>query len=230
MGVVLDFGRGRHSHSSAVTESASPPNGRCEDFTVRYSRLAIATVALLAAWQLVSSRPIHRDPGEVAGEEPLQLDLEEPWTGTRGDFQVIAQARFSAEVRVLARERYRLGALADVSPLDVAVGWGPMSDSAVLADLDVWQSGRFYFWQYDDEPPIPRKDIETHSANWHLVPADSDVWRKLRGLRVGDVVKLDGMLVNLESPDVGTRTTSLRRDDTGAGACEIIYVEYATIR
>jgi hypothetical protein len=62
------------------------------------------------------------------------------------------------------------------------------------------------------------------------VPADSDVWRKLRKLRVGDVVKLEGMLVNLENPDVGTRTTSLTRDDTGAGACEIIYVKYATIR
>ena len=57
------------------------------------------------------------------------------------------------------------------------------------------------------------------------MPANSDVWRKLRGLRVGDVVKLDGMLVNLENPEVGTRTTSLTRDDTGAGACEIIYVE-----
>jgi hypothetical protein len=213
-----------------VTESASPPKGRCEDFAVRYSHLAIAAVALLAAWQIVSSRPIHRDPGEVAAEDPLQSDLEEPWTLSRDDFQVVGQARFSAEVRVLARERYRLGALADVSPLDVAVGWGPMSDSAVLADLDVWQSGRFYFWQYDDEPPIPRRDIETHSANWHLVPADSDVWRKLRRLRVGDVVKLDGMLVNLESPSTGKRTTSLTRDDTGAGACEIIYVEYATIR
>ena len=43
-------------------------------------------------------------------------------------------------------------------------------------------------------------------------------------------VKLDGMLVNLENPDVGTRTTSLTRGDTGAGACEIIYVKYATIR
>ncbi len=197
---------------------------------MRYSHLAIATVALLAAWQIVSSRPIHRDPGEIAAADPLQSALEEPWTLSRDNFQVVGQARFSAEVRVLARERYRLGALADVSPLDVAVGWGPMSDSAVLADLDVWQSGRFYFWQYDDEPPIPRRDIETHSANWHLVPANSDVWRKLRKLRVGDVVKLDGMLVNLENPDVGTRTTSLTRDDTGAGACEIIYVKYATIR
>jgi len=38
------------------------------------------------------------------------------------------------------------------------------------------------------------------------------------------------MLVNLENPEVGTMTTSLRRDDTGAGACEIIYVEYTSVR
>jgi hypothetical protein len=190
----------------------------------------MASVALFAVWQIVSSRPIHREPGEIAAADPLQSDLEGPQALTRGDFQVIGQARFSAEVRVLARERYRLGALADVSPLDIAVGWGPMSDSAVLADLDISQSGRFYFWHYDDEPPIPPPDIVSHSANWHLVPANSGIWRKLRGLRVGDVVKLDGMLVNLESPGVGTMATSLRRDDSGAGACEIIYVEYASVR
>ncbi len=190
----------------------------------------MAAVALFAVWQIVSSRPIHRDPGEIAADDPLQSDLEAPQTVTRGDFQVVAQAQFSAEVRVLGRERYRLGALADVSPLDIAVGWGPMSDSAVLADIDIWQSGRFYFWHYDDEPPIPTQEIESHSANWHLVPATDGVWRKLRGLRVGDVVKLDGMLVNLDNPELGTMATSLRRDDTGAGACEIIYVQNASIR
>jgi hypothetical protein len=189
----------------------------------------MASVALLAVWQLVSSRPIHRDPGAVAADDPLQSDLEAPQVLTRGEFQVIGQARFSAEVRVLGRERYRLGALADVSPLDIAVGWGPMSDSAVLADLDIRQSGRFYFWQYQDEPPIPTEAIESHSANWHLVPANSTIWRKLRGLRVGDVVKLEGMLVNLENSDV-TMSTSLRRDDTGAGACEIVYVQKASVR
>jgi hypothetical protein len=190
----------------------------------------MAAVALFAVWQLVSSRPIHRDPGEIAADDPLQSDLEAPQTVTRGDFHVVAQAQFSAEVRVLGRERYRLGALADVSPLDIAVGWGPMSDSAVLADIDIWQSGRFYFWHYDDEPPIPTQEIESHSANWHLVPANDVVWRKLNRLRVGDVVKLDGMLVNLDNPELGTMATSLRRDDTGAGACEIIYVEKASIR
>jgi hypothetical protein len=190
----------------------------------------MAGIVLFAVWQIVSSRPVHRDPGEIAAEDPLQTDLEAPQTVTRGDFQVIGQAGFSAEVRVLGRERYRLGALADVSPLDIAVGWGPMSDSAVLADIDISQSGRFYFWRYEEEPPIATSAIEQHSANWHLVPANDVIWRKLNRLRVGDVVRLEGMLVNLQNPDGGTMATSLRRDDTGAGACEIIYVEKATIR
>ena len=190
----------------------------------------MASVALYAVWQIVSSRPIDRPPGEIAAADPLQTNLEAPQTIVKDDFQVIGQARFSAEVRVLHRERYRLGKLADVAPLDIAVGWGPMSDSKVLEYIDITQSGRFYFWHYDDEPPIPRNEIESHSANWHLVPANSAVWNKLSGLRVGDVVKLDGMLVNLENPEVGTFATSLSRDDTGAGACEIIYVQFAAVR
>ena len=197
---------------------------------VRISHLVMAAVALFAVWQIVSSRPIHRPPGEVAAADPLQSELAEPQTLTKGEFQVIGRAQFSAEVRVLARERYRLGALADVAPLDIAVGWGPMSDSRVLADIDISQSGRFYFWHYDHEPPIPTQDIVSHSANWHLVPANSAVWSKLSGLRIGDVVKLDGMLVNLQNPEGGTMATSLSRDDSGAGACEIIYVEYAAIQ
>jgi hypothetical protein len=197
---------------------------------VRLTHLVFAGIALFAAWQFVASRPIHHDPGEIAAADPLQTELETPQTLTRGDFQVIPQAQFSAEVRVLSRERYRLGALADVAPLDIAVGWGPMSDSAVLADLKIWQSGRFYFWQYDDEPPIEPNEIISHSANWHLVPANDVVWNKLDRLRVGDVVQLEGKLVNLQNPEVGTMSTSMRRDDSGAGACEIIYVEKANIR
>jgi len=197
---------------------------------VRLIHLVLGTAALVAGWQLVTSGPIDRDPGEIAADEPLQSELEAAEPLTRGDFHILPQAQFSAEVRVLGRERYRLGPLADVSPLDIAVGWGPMSDSAVLANIDISQANRFYFWHYDDEPPIPRKDIESHSANWHLIPATDDVWSELRGLRVGDVVRLEGMLVNLEKPGVAMFKTSLRREDTGAGACEILYVEQAFIQ
>src|SRR5262249_4186208 len=115
-------------------------------------------------------------------------------------------------------------------PLDIAVGWGPMSDSAVLRKLDISQSGRFYYWHYDHEPPVPRAVIEKHSANWHLIPASSDVWSTLRKLRVGNVGRLEGMLIDIETADHITMKTSLTRSDTGAGACEIIYVESASIR
>jgi hypothetical protein len=196
---------------------------------VRYSHLILISLVLFAIWQAASTRAVDRAPGEIAAAEPQQTQLDNPQIFQQKDFQLTGRARFTAEVRVLSRSRYRLGALADVSPLDIAVGWGPMSDSAVLADLDIHQSGRFYFWHYDEEPPIPREDIEAHSANWHLVPAKDAVWSTLSGLRVGDVVRLEGMLVDLQNPEVGTISTSLRRDDTGAGACEIVFVEAATI-
>jgi hypothetical protein len=90
-----------------------------------------------------------------------------------------------------------------------------MSDSAVLADIDVTKANRFYFWHFDDEPPIPRRVIETHSANWHLVPASEKAWTLLKLIRVGDVVTVEGQLVDVQRPDIGTLSTSLRRDDTG---------------
>jgi len=197
---------------------------------VRYSGLVLGACALIATWQFLSARPFDWQPGTLVPEDPRQTDLESAEPIDLDEARLFPRARFTAQVRVLSRERYWLGTLADVSPLDIAVGWGPMSDSAVLADLDISQSGRFYFWHYDEEPPIARQDIESHSANWHLVPANSRVWRTLRSLRVGSVVTLEGMLVDIETTDQRTVKTSLRRDDTGAGACEIIYVESASLR
>lgn len=197
---------------------------------VRNPLLVLGALAVVAAWQYISERPLDWRPGTLVADDPRQVELE----GTRPfDFKAVRvtpRAGFDAEVRVLSRERYWLGALADVAPLDIAVGWGPMSDSAVLADLSISQSGRFYFWHYEEGPPIPREAIESHSANWHLVPASKSVWRTLKSLRVGSVVRLEGKLIDIETADHARISTSLRRDDTGAGACEVIYVESASVR
>jgi len=47
---------------------------------------------------------------------------------------------------------------------------------------------------------------------------------------VGQIVHLEGYLVDIDSAETGSIRTSLTRDDTGAGACEIIYVEAAGSR
>ena len=62
------------------------------------------------------------------------------------------------------------------------------------------------------------------------MPGNADVKRALARVRVGDIVELEGLLVDLWRDDGGQARTSLRRDDTGAGACEIIWVERLSVR
>ncbi len=193
-----------------------------------------AILVLLAAiaivlWHFMSTRPIAHAAGVIASEDPRQTELDDAAIIPDGQFKLHPRAQFSADARVLSLERYSQGALADIVPLDIAAGWGRMSDSDVLGKLEITQGNRFYYWHYENEPPIPRAEIEAHSANWHIVPASDGVWKSLKNVRVGAVVHLEGLLVDIEGPEIGEIRTSLTRSDTGAGACEIIYVESATV-
>jgi len=193
--------------------------------------LVILILALLFAfYHYATTRALGHAAGVLVPAAPEQTDAGSFAPIADEGFTLQPRARFVADARVLGSERYHLGKLADVAPLDIAVGWGRMSDSAVLAKLEISQGNRFYYWHYDDEPPIPREEIISHSANWHLLPANNGVWRSLRGVRVGEIVHLEGLLVDVQSPETGVIRTSLTRDDTGAGACEVIYVESVALR
>jgi hypothetical protein len=130
---------------------------------------------------------------------------------------------FTIEARVLASERYHSGRESDLSPVDLALGWGPMSDSAVLDKIRISQSGRFYHWRLD-EFPIPRQDIERSSANMHMIPADDGIARQLKALKPGQTVRIEGWLVEARAADGWRWRSSLTRDDTGGGSCELVFV------
>jgi hypothetical protein len=132
-------------------------------------------------------------------------------------------AGFSIDARVLSRQDYRSGRESDLSPTDLALGWGRMRDDAVLARLDVSQSGRWYMYRWSDAPPIPVEEIVRSSANMHVIPANDDVARALDQVRAGDRVRMDGWLVQASAPDGWTWRSSLSRDDSGQGACEVVY-------
>jgi hypothetical protein len=185
----------------------------------------VAGLVAFGLWRLYSQRDIEHGPGVLAPRDPVQRELDGVALIERGDFRLRPRAEFSATVRILRREDYSLGDLARLVPTDFAVGWGPMSDSAVLADIDISQANRFYFWSTRDWP-IERRAIETHSANWHVIPQDSGVRTVLDGLRPGSVVELRGTLVDIEGREAGMKT-SLSRADTGPGACEILLASSA---
>jgi hypothetical protein len=196
---------------------------------MRFAPWILAAAVIFSGWKLYSGRDIDRGPGVLAAEDPVQRELDSAPTLERGPFHLRPRAQFSATVRVLSREDYSLGELATLVPTDFAVGWGPMSDSQVLEGLEISQSNRFYYWSTrSDVWPIERADIESHSANWHVIPDTHAVSAVLGKLRRGSVVELSGELVDIEGQD-GSMSTSLTRFDTGAGACEVLLATSARI-
>ena len=148
---------------------------------------------------------------------------------TKGAYRIVPLEDFSIEARVLSAKRYRFDRESDLAPIDLALGWGPMANPAVLQKVSVSQGDRWYYWRVA-EFPIPRRDIETHSANMHMIPATSAIEEKLKSAKEGDIVRLTGYLVEVLSPDGWRWRSSLSREDTGAGACEVVWVERLDVR
>lgn len=165
-------------------------------------------------------------PSALAGQPPRQSPVPTTMPPFRlGEFTIAPLAGFSAEARVLSREDYRFGPESALSPTDLALGWQRMADPAVYDRLDISQSGRWYHYRWGSEgPPLPVDEIVRSSANMHLVPADQNVARALDRVREGQTVRLQGWLIEVRRDDGWTWRSSLTREDSGSGACELIYV------
>ena len=194
---------------------------------MRMAAWICAALVVFGLYRWYVTREVTHAPGVLVAQEPWQADLDDADDIERDGFTLVPRADFRATVRVLRREDYSIDALAALIPTDFAVGWGPMSDSAVLSGIEISQGNRFYYWR-TEHWPIERRDIETHSANWHVIPADDAVRAVLARLNTGSLVELRGRLVDIEGQRGGMRT-SLRRDDTGAGACEILLATSARL-
>ncbi len=193
-------------------------------------RLLLALLVMLLAWGALNSwrhRAVPHPPGVTVTEAPRQVDMDNGATLQRGTVALKTRAQFELTARVLSRSDYSLDEGASLVPTDLALGWGRMSDSAVLANIQVSQSGRFYRWHVKTFP-IPRREIEVSSANMHLIPADAGVRAAIKRVRAGQIVHLQGYLVDARRSDGWQWNTSMTRDDTGGGACELVYVESLT--
>lgn len=186
--------------------------------------LVLAALLAIAAWQH-AHRPVAHDPGVLVGAAPLQENLGGSMRPlTKDEYTIKPLAKFSLSARVLSRADYSWDTESRLAPVDLALGWGRMSDSAVLDKIDISQSGRFFYWRVH-EFPIPEREIIESSANMHLIPADSDVQREIQRTRTGDVVTFAGYLVEADGPNGYKWVSSLTRSDSGAGACELVWVE-----
>lgn len=191
-------------------------------------RLPVKRVALFAVIGAAVWGSLHESPatwnGYPAPKDPEQAEDDLPLPFTHKGFTVSPLAHYKITAVVLARARYRMDQGAGLAPVDLALGWGPMSRAETLNDLSISQSGRWYEYRWANEPPLEPEEIISHSANTHCLPADN-VRNALLAVRRHELVTLDGYLVEVTDLNGFIWRSSLTRADSGAHACEVFWVK-----
>ncbi len=167
-------------------------------------------------------------PGITAPEQPKQTNLNIDKTWNVGDYTIQALAEYNIKARVLSRNNFSLGEESELSPFDLALGWGPMSDQSIIDKIDISQRDRWYNWS-SEHLPITSKDVSLNSANVHIIPKDEFTEDEFDNVYRGSLVEMEGYLVKITKADGWHWVSSLKRDDTGGGSCELFWVEELSV-
>ena len=184
-------------------------------------------VAALAWWWYARHAPADW-AGPAAPDPPQQSTVNLPPSWKSGDYAVTPLARFSARAVVLSRCNYSGGHDGALAPTDFALGWACMSDAALVNRVKVSQDMRWFEVAWRGELPVSAAEALRSCGNMHLIPASAAVRGELARIRRHEVITVTGYLVEVRHPDGWSWRSSLSREDTGAGACEGIWVESVT--
>lgn len=184
----------------------------------------LVLLALVVGTWFCFHEPAAKWRGIPAAQDPVQTTAGLPHAFTHDDLTITPLATYRVTAVVLSRSRYRYDSGAAIAPVDLALGWGSMSIAGVINDLNISQSGRWYEYSYRGDPPLDPADIARHSANTHCLPATEEVRQRLLAVKRHDVVTLEGYLVEVSGAGGYHWRSSLTRDDTGGGACEVMWI------
>ncbi len=167
---------------------------------------------------------IRYNPGVLIEEQPEQILLKKPEPWTHEEFTITPMAEFHLKARVLSYENYYMGKESKLSPVDLALGWGPMSDQSNLDKIEIRQSNRWYYWK-TKTIKTTQGIIVNNSANMHIIPDNESIDESISKIKRGSLVELRGYLVKVNSDEGWVWKSSLSRNDSGEGACEIFWVK-----
>ena len=185
----------------------------------------IAGILVYSYWP---EKELKHLPGILAPNAPVQVYITNPVSWEKNGYTIKPLAQFKIKAFVLSTNSYSIGRESGLSPMDLALGWGQMSNQAIIDNLEITQSNRWYHWKAK-VLIIPAKEIITHSSNMHIIPANDEVEKTLNKLYKGCIIQMNGYLVSVTAADGWHWKSSLRRDDTGGGACELVWADEVEI-
>jgi len=186
--------------------------------------IALAILIVVLIYFFYPETVVTYPAGVTAPDQPKQTNISVIKKWESDEFYFNALAEYQIKARVLSRNNFSIGKESEISPFDLALGWGPMSDQSVIDKIDISQSNRWYRWKAD-VLPIPAKEISLNSANVHIIPKDETIQDKFDDVYSGSLIEMKGYLVEITTADGWRWKSSLKRDDTAGGSCELFWVE-----
>ena len=192
--------------------------------------LYVALVLMAVLVWVIAYHP-YRGPDTIEPPEQVNLMPTESISveGRSGPVKLELLAEYRITAAVKSRKNYQTDAASRISPTDLVLAWGTLNQAEVDRHIRYRQSGRWYYFQYAADCPVSQSYIQQHSANVHIIPADRAAAAAIKRVRKNDTVELEGYLVTALF-EQGRWTSSLTRQDSGNGSCEIMYVTRVTIR
>lgn len=157
-------------------------------------------------------------PGVTVFTPPEEIETTPTLLRAVKELELWGRSKVSLQGRVLGAKRYRDAYIA-VAPLDLLLGWGPMSDMGVLTPLAIALKDRaFTIGEPYNEGPF--------ALAYHVLPTSREVGVVLGKLRPGMLVELEGVFFELR------RNQSVRdslQPAPGKVKSRLLYVEQARI-
>ena len=195
--------------------------------------IAVLALIIVVFFVILPNKGVRRSiPGLP---DPVQEENYKYFEKDINGYEVSIYATYSYEIEALVvhvKNYYGISMQSRLSPRDVALAWGKVAELNDKVDFNWKQHNRWVHWRinnWEDLALVGGEDyVNSHISNNHLIPADRSVRRKVKRLKTGDHVKIKGYLVNVDAENksgkIITWDSSTTRDDTGDGACEVIYV------
>jgi hypothetical protein len=154
-------------------------------------------------------------------------------SGWGGEFKFTPLAHYQVYGKVMGADHYHFDWTSTIAPEDFCIVWGGLTEPKVLSQLKIRQDFRWCFWEYGENFPYDNGYIGRNMANTHIIPGSPAIGRAAGRVRVGDWVEMEGELVHVDGTVSGGTvnwTSSTSREDTGNGACEVMYVTSLHLR
>ena len=161
----------------------------------KYILLCLIAFSGYYAWTIY---PISHGPGELAPDKPKFEYLRDTPVIEYQSYSLQPKMKFSGQVRVLSKKRYFLDEFKSISPYDIVIGWGEMSDERNIEFIKFRLDSREANLDYI-RPPLPEKSIYEQAELIHIIPSSEEISTTISQLKQGSIIKIEGLYVDAES-------------------------------